>query len=247
MNLQDAHVLVTGGARRLGRAICLSLAHTGAHVHFTYRESATDAAHTCEALRQLGSQAQAYPCDVAHLPDVQDMRDRIQQQTASLALIVNTASPYVFEALPFPGYDQWHQVSRTSIDGCLYVCNEFLPLLRQAEAPSIVNILDMTVRHPWPGLTAHAVGKSGMEALTRQLALELAPQIRVNGIVPGPVLPLDHMSAEAYQRVEQKTLLKRWGTPRDVTRGIHFLVASSYMTGSILFIDGGESIGMRSG
>ncbi len=247
MELRDTHVLVTGGARRLGRAICLFLARAGAHVHFTYRTSEADAAQTAHALRQQGSLAQAYCCDVARLPDVQGMRDRIQQRTASLALIVNTASPYIFETLPFAAYDHWHQVSRTSIDGCLYVCNEFLPLLRQAASSSIINVLDMTVRHPWPGLTAHAVGKSGMEALTRQLALELAPDIRVNGIVPGPVLPPDRISDDAYQRVQQKTLLKRWGTPEDVTRGIEFLVASPYVTGSILFIDGGENIGMRSG
>ncbi len=246
MELQNAHVLVTGGARRLGREICLSLARAGAHVHLTYLNSALEATRTCHELRSLGSEAHAYHCDVSSLSDVHRMRDSLMQRTSSLALIINAASPFIFEALPFSGYDQWHQVSRTSIDGSLFVCNEFLPLLRKGVSPSIINILDMTVRHPWPGLTAHAVGKSGMEALTRQLALELAPAIRVNAIIPGPVMPPDHISDDAYRRVEEKTLLRRWGTPQDVTRAIEFLVASTYITGSLLFVDGGENIGMRS-
>ncbi len=231
----------------MGREICLCLARAGAHVHLTYLQAETDALQTRHELQQLGSQAQAYRCNVAHLPDVQRMRDHLQQETNSLELIVNAASPYLFQSLPFTTYDQWHQVSRASIDGCLFVCNECLPLLHRGQAPSIINILDLTVRHPRPGLTAHAVGKSGMEALTRQLALELAPTIRVNGIVPGPVLPPDHISDAVYRRVQQKTLLKRWGTPRDVTRGLEFLVTSPFVTGISLFIDGGENIGIHSG
>lgn len=244
MNLYNACVLVTGGAHRLGREICLDLARAGAHVVFCYRSAHAEAETTLQELRRLDSRAAAYCCDVASLDDVQAMRHRVQTHTAHLDLIVNSASPFLRESLPFADYSIWHQVTRVSIDGCIYICNEFLPLLQAAQHPAIVNILDMTIRHPWPGMTAHAVAKSGMEALTRQLALELAPRVRVNGIVPGPVLAAPGLPQAARRRIARKTLLGRWGTPDDVTRGIRFLAESEYMTGALLFIDGGESLGM---
>lgn len=247
IDLHGARVLVTGGAARVGRALCLALAREGAHVAFTYRSSAEQARRTREELASLVPDARAYPCDLTRLEDVVALRERVSRWSDHLDLIVNAASPYHFEKLPFQDYRIWHEVTRASIDGCLYVCNEFLPLLRAAATPSIVNILDMTVRHPWTSMTAHAVGKSGMEALTRQMALELAPHIRVNGIVPGPVLPPDDITEKVYDKVAAKTLLKRWGTPEDVCQTLLFLARSGFMTGSIVFVDGGENIGMRSG
>lgn len=245
MNLDGAQAFVTGGARRLGREVCLALARAGARVTFTYwHASPADVQRTLDMVQAAGPPARALRCDVACLEDVRRAKTALAQPALPLDVVINSASPFLREELPFADYALWRQVTRASIDGCLHVCNELLPLLRAARAPSIINMLDLTIRHPRRGYTAHAVAKSGLEALTRQLAAELAPQVRVNGIVPGPVLAPAGLSAAGRARVARKTLLGRWGAPADVIRGLRFLVESDYVTGSLLYIDGGENIGV---
>ncbi len=243
MELRGAYVFVSGGARRLGREICLTLARAGAHVSFSFHHSQKAAADTLRELQELGSASRAMRCDISSLADVQEVRIALSTMTHRLDLLVNSASPFVREAIPLGQYKTWRHVTRASTDGCLYLCQECLPLLQAASDPTVLNLLDLTIRRPLPGFTAHAVAKSGMEALTRQLALELAPRIRVNGIVAGPVLPPDEMSRTARQRIARRTLLGRWGTPADITRAVKFVARSPYMTGALLHVDGGESIG----
>ncbi len=243
MELRGAYVFVSGGARRLGRAICLSLARAGAHVAFSFHRSQAAAADTLRELQELGSAAQAVRCDVSSLADVQEVQGTLSRMTPRLDLLVNSASPFVRETIPFGGYETWQHVTRTTLDGCLYLCQECLALLQAAPDPTVLNVLDLAIRRPLPGFTAHAVAKSGLEALTRQLALELAPMVRVNGLVAGPVLPPDTMSRAARRRIADRTLLGRWGTPADITRAVEFVATSPYMTGTLLYVDGGESIG----
>ena len=243
MELCGAHVFVSGGARRLGREICMTLARAGAHVSFSFHRSQEAATDTLRVLQGLGSESLAVRCDVSSLADVQEVSLALSQVTPRLDLLVNSASPFVREAIPWSQYETWQHVTRTATDGCLHLCQECLPLLQAAPDPTVINLLDLTIRRPLPGFTAHAVAKSGLEALTRQLALELAPGMRVNGIVAGPVLPPAAMSHAARQRVASRTLLGRWGTPADITRAVEFIATSPYMTGALLHVDGGESIG----
>ena len=109
----------------------------------------------------------------------------------------------------------------------------------------IVNIIDLSVWEPWPRYTAHSVSKSALLGLTRQLALELAPHVRVNAIAPGPVLPPPDYSPERVQRVADKTLLDRWGSPQDIVDAMLYFVRANYVTGETLAVDGGERFGHR--
>ena len=245
MSLAGRRVLVTGGAHRIGRSICLDLARAGAGVTFSWLSAERQARATLAELQAIDPEASAVRCDVTRLEDVRSLRDHVHRRGDGLDICINSASPWEFEAFPLADYAHWHRVTRASIDGCAYVCNELLPLLLEAPSPCIINILDTIVRQPRPGLTAHAVGKAGLEALTRQLALELAPKVRVNGLVPGPVLPQPDLSPDIRRRVADATLLGRWGTPADIVRGVRFLIDSDFVTGSLLFIDGGESIAMH--
>ena len=245
MSMAGRRVLVTGGAHRIGRHICLDLARAGARVTFSWLSAERQARAALAELQAIDAGASAVRCDVTRLRDVHSLRDHLYRRGDGLDLCINSASPWEFDAFPLADYASWHRVTRASIDGCVYVCNELLPLLLESSSPSIINILDTIVRQPRTGLTAHAVGKAGLEALTRQLALELAPRVRVNGLVPGPVLPQPDLSPKARRRVADATLLGRWGTPEDVVRGVRFLIDSDFVTGSLLFIDGGESIAMH--
>jgi NAD(P)-dependent dehydrogenase (short-subunit alcohol dehydrogenase family) len=110
---------------------------------------------------------------------------------------------------------------------------------------AIVNIVDLSAWEPWPGFTAHTVGKAGLLALTRQLALDLAPAVQVNAVSPGPVLPPPGYDDEQIDRVARRTLKRRWGSPKDVVDAVLFLVQADFITGEVIAVDGGERFGHR--
>ena len=112
--------------------------------------------------------------------------------------------------------------------------------MRQRGEGAIVNIVDLSAWEPWPHFAAHSVGKAALLALTRQLALEFAPEVRVNAVAPGPVLPPPNYSAEKIARTAARTLLERWGTPEDVAGAVLFLIQADYITGDTITVDGGE-------
>jgi 3-oxoacyl-[acyl-carrier protein] reductase/pteridine reductase len=117
-------------------------------------------------------------------------------------------------------------------------------MLRQGNGV-IINIVDLAAWQPWPDFAAHSVGKAGLLALTRQLALELAPTVRVNAIAPGPVLPPPDYSEAEIAVAAERTLLNRWGIAKDVSNTVLFLVNSDFITGDVITVDGGERYGHR--
>jgi 3-oxoacyl-[acyl-carrier protein] reductase/pteridine reductase len=117
--------------------------------------------------------------------------------------------------------------------------------MRERGAGVIINIVDLSAWEPWPRFAAHSVGKAALLALTRQLALEFAPQVRVNAVAPGPVLPPPHYSPEKIARAAERTLLGRWGSPADVVGAVLFLIQADYITGDTITVDGGERIAGR--
>nr|HMN31731.1 SDR family oxidoreductase [Caldilineaceae bacterium] len=115
-----------------------------------------------------------------------------------------------------------------------------VPTMQQRGGGVIVNIVDLSAWNPWPDFLAHAVGKAGLLAMTRQLALELAPLIRANAVAPGPVLPPPGYSEAQAAVSAAHTLLERWGTPQDVARAVLYLIDADYVTGDVVTVDGGE-------
>ena len=140
-------------------------------------------------------------------------------------------------------YTAWHRVSRILVDGPLYCANTVAPAMLERGEGAIVNIVDLSAWQPWADFTAHAVGKSALLALTRQLALELAPVVQVNAVAPGPVLPPPGMSQERHGAMASGTLKGRWGSPQDVVDAVLFLIRADYITGEVIVVDGGERFG----
>lgn len=240
MNIQNKVALVTGGAVRVGKAITLMLAAAGAKVVVHYNTSAAEAETTLAAARALGSDGLALQCDIADDQAVAHMADAVLQHFGGVDILVNSASIFGKMTVPTADLDGWRQVTRISIDGAFFVSNALIPSMLQRGGGAIVNILDLSAWQPWPGRTAHAVGKAGLLALTQQLALELAPMIRVNAVAPGPVLPPTEYSEAVNQAVASRTLLERWGTPEDVAKAVRYLVEADYVTGDVMRVDGGE-------
>ena len=246
MDIRGAVALVTGGAHRVGKAITLELARAGADVVILYHQSGKEAAETANEAESLGVSAKTAQCDVADLQAVQKMAQDVRTRFGKLSILVNSADWFAQHPVPTESYDTWHRTLDVSVHGSFYVSNELAPLLLEQPEAAIVNIVDLSVWQAWPNFTAHAVAKSALLALTRQMALELAPSVRVNAVAPGSVLPPSHYTEERIRRSGDQTLLKRWGKAEDVAHAVRFLVESNYTTGEVLRVDGGDLIAKRS-
>jgi 3-oxoacyl-[acyl-carrier protein] reductase/pteridine reductase len=245
MNPKGKTALVTGGAHRVGKAITMALAQAGANVVINYYSSSKAAETTAAEARGLGVGALAVQADVSNHPQVEAMAAAAQQKFGSVDILVNSAS--LFKKTPFPtdNLEAWHQVTNILIHGSFYCANAVAPLMLEKGAGTIVNIIDLSAWEPWANFAAHSVGKAALLALTRQLALELAPAVRVNAVAPGPILPPPDYDEAKIARLAQKTLLNRWGKAEDVAEAVMFLVKADYITGEVIVVDGGERFGRR--
>jgi pteridine reductase len=225
--------LVTGAARRLGRAIALELHRAGARVAVHYRSSRKEAEETAALL----GGAPLIQGDQAKEPE------RIVHDAAralgGLDLLVCNAAQFeqaASDQLPRP---QFEAMLAANLTGPFYLMQAAVPLLR-ASGGSIVTLLDVCgTTQVWKGYAHYAASKAGLAALTRLLALEWAPQVRVNGVAPGAVLPPKGLDTG---RLAKRIPLGRIGTPEDVARAVLFLAKEPFITGEILTVDGGRSL-----
>jgi 3-oxoacyl-[acyl-carrier protein] reductase/pteridine reductase len=245
MNPKGKTALVTGGAVRVGKAITMALAQAGANVVINYHRSANEAEETCQEARLLGVEAMAVQADIGRLQDVERMVSAAAKRFGSIDILVNSASLWRQTPFPMPDYQDWHLVTNILINGSLYCANNVAPYMLAKGEGVIVNIIDLAAFEPWPNFIAHSVGKAGLLALSKQLALELAPAVRVNAVAPGPVLPPPDYSKERIARTAQNTLLNRWGEAEDVAEAVLYFVRANYVTGDVLLIDGGEHFAHR--
>ena len=244
MDLKGKTALVTGGAHRVGKAITLALAKEGANVVINYRSSDKKAVETAQEASAMGVETLVVQADISKLDQVKEMVRQTKERFGSVDVFVNSASPFIQTPLLTSDYTQWHKVVDIIIHGSFYCANEIAPLMLEGGG-AMIFIVDLSALEPWPNFAAHSISKAAMLALSRQLALELAPNVRVNAIAPGPVLPPPDYSEQKIRRTAQKTLLNRWGTAEDVAQTVVFLAKSDYITGDLIAVDGGERFGHR--
>ncbi len=240
MDVKGKTALITGGAVRVGKALTLGLARLGANVMINYHRSKGPSAQCVREVRALGVEALAFQADIGDPDAVHALIEVAQTHFGGVDVLVNSASPYVRANLHETTWEQWHFVLGALLDGPFLLSQAFAPGMCERGAGLIVNILDLGAFEPAPRHLAHSVGKHGLLGLTRNLAAELAPTVRVNAIVPGPVLPAPDSTPDQNARTAQRTLLQRWGTPDDVVKALCYLVDADYVTGEVLFVDGGE-------
>lgn len=233
--------LVTGGAVRVGRALSLGLAEAGFDLAVNYHSSQGPAQDVAKRIGDLGRRALLVPGDVSQSRDVERMATEVEREFGRLDLLVNSASN--FHPGPLLEVDEadWDEVMGVNLKGPFLVARATATMLRVARG-CIVNIVDLGAVLAWTAYPHHAVSKAGLLHLTRVLARELAPEVRVNAIAPGTVLPPDRMSAEALERERRLTPLGTIGTPQDVVRTVLFLCASPFITGELIVVDGGRQL-----
>jgi NAD(P)-dependent dehydrogenase (short-subunit alcohol dehydrogenase family) len=229
--------LVTGGAHRVGRAFSLALAGAGCDVVVHYNNSADEAHDTVAEIQRLGRRAVAVHGDVASAHDIRHVVGTAEREFSRLDILVNSAS--IFERARFEDITEqnWDRVLGINLKAPFFLSQAAAPLLRRDGGGIIVNILDLSALQPWPSYAHHAISKAGLLHLTRILARALAPDIRVNAIAPGTILPPEGADAEEGS---ERRVVARTGSPDDVTRALLYLVRSGFVTGEHLVVDGGR-------
>jgi len=245
MIIKGKTALITGGAIRIGKAITLGLARAGANVIINYNRDMDQAAQTANEATGLGVSVLTVQANIADWEQVKQMYSTIHDKFGQIDILVNNASAFMETPIPTQSVEEWHKVTGVLINGSFYVSNLAAVDMLAKKAGVITNIVDLSAWEAWPKFAAHVVGKSALLALTRQLALDLAPYVRVNAIAPGPVLPPPNYSEEKTQRTANKTLLNRWGSPVDVSNTVNFLIESEYINADVITVDGGERFGHR--
>jgi len=242
MNLTDRVALVTGGARRVGRTLCLALARAGAHVIVNYYRSEREAEEVVAAIQALGRHARAVRADISASSQVRALVDRAADEFGRLDVLVNNASTFESAAFADITEEAWDRVLAVNLKGPFLLAQAAAPLMRRDGGGVIVNIADLSGLQPWPAFAHHSVSKAGLIHLTRVLARALAPDIRANCIAPGTVLPPEDYTVEQVERLRAKTALQRLGSPDDVARALLFLVESDFVTGECIVVDGGRML-----
>ena len=240
MKIEGKTALVTGGAHRVGKAITMTLARAGANVVVNYYSSDTAAQETVRKAQALGVGALAVQADVGDLDQVRGLVAAAADRFGAVDILVNSASIWQKTPLPMGDFSGWHRVLGVLLDGSIYLADAVAPMMQARGEGAMVNIVDLSAWKPFAGYIAHSVGKSGLLALTRQLAMELAPAVSVNAVAPGPVLPPPDYTQEQIDRIAGRTLIGRWGSAQDVADAVRFLVEADYITGEVIVVDGGE-------
>jgi len=232
--------LVTGGAKRIGRAICLDLAAAGFDVAIHHRASADDAARLADEIEALGRRAVCLSADLAELEATEALIGQAVEALGPLSVLVNNASVFADDRLDSLTGKSWAGHLDVNLRAPVLLAQAFA-----AQAPngaSIINILDQRVLKPDPRFFSYGLSKSALWVATRTMAQALAPRIRVNGVGPGPTLPSVHQTEADFAAEAAATPLGRPASPGAVAAAVLWLVDAELVTGQMIAIDGGQHL-----
>lgn len=238
--------LVTGGARRVGRAVSLELARAGCDVAVHYRRSREQAQELVAIIRDLGTRAVAVEGDLTNSECADGLIRAVVEQLGGLTILINNAA--AFDA---DGSDdlarfeprRWREMFEVNVIAPVALCAAAHPHLRASGDGCIVNLTDISADRPWPAHLAYCASKAALSNLTQSLARAMAPEVRVNAIAPGIAVFPESYPTEQRNSLVAKVPLQREGTPQDIAAAVRALVFDlTYTTGQIIAVDGGRSI-----
>jgi pteridine reductase len=235
--------LITGAAKRVGRAVALRMADAGFDIAFTYLTSGADAQSLITQVQSKGRRCLGIAVDLFNpQPAAQAIGDKLRTFSNRLDLLMNNASIYEPSGLDQTDAEQIRRLFAIHFESPLMLCQTFAPMLR-ASGGRVVNMVDDLVERPLPKFMAYCASKSALWNLTLSVARELAPQVTVNGIAPGVAQWAEGTSEQEKQEYLKRVPLGRAGTPQDIAEMVRYLCfEGSYITGQILHVDGGRSI-----
>ncbi len=242
MNIENAVVLITGAAVRVGRTAALALAEKGARIAFSYYLEEEPWQETLKEIEAFGKPALAVQAEMQSTASIQNLIDKTVDEFGRIDVLINNASVWLKAPFEEITEAEWDLSQAINLKGPFLASQKVTPLMRAQKQGLIINITDLSAFQTWSDYAHHAASKAGLVSLTKSMAFELAPEIRVNAIAPGTVMLPDNYTEGKRKWAEEKSLLKRVGSPEDVARMIIFLIENDFVTGSVYFVDGGRSL-----
>lgn len=247
-SLNNKVVLITGGAKRVGAAICRELHACGAQLMIHYRSSTSEARALQAELNLLRANSVAIiQGDLLNIAVLPSLIQETVKHFGKLDVLINNASSYYATEIGAITEDNWQDLMGSNLKAPMFLAQAAATELRKNQG-CIVNITDMHIERPKKGYVVYSVAKAGLVNLTKSLAHELSPEVRVNAVAPGPVQWPENNPQfnEVYrQRVISQTLLKKIGEPKDIAKAVKFLVADApFITGHVLAVDGGRGLNL---
>jgi NAD(P)-dependent dehydrogenase (short-subunit alcohol dehydrogenase family) len=247
VDVSNQVALVTGAAHRVGRAIALELARNGVHILVHYNSSPEAATETVREIKSLGVDGFSVQADIGTPTGVATIFAALEEHFGRLNILVNSASVFQQRNLLEVSLEDWQETLNVNLTGP-FLCTQAAAEVMRQNDPSggvIINICDKGAIMPWPKYPHHSVSKAGLLMLTKVSAASLGPDIRVNAIIPGPVMKPagTSMSDKEWDALGKRLPLKRTGTADDVARAVVYLTSEDFITGTVIEVDGGEHLG----
>jgi pteridine reductase len=240
-DLRGRVALVTGTGKRLGRAIALRLVDEGADVAVHYGKSEAEAKEVVAEITKRGTSAVALQANLINVPEITALVANVSKEFGRLDILINTAANFLETKFGDTTEAQWDASLDTNLKAPFFVSQAAAPLLAKSGKGVIINFADLGGLQGWRDYVPHSISKAGIILLTRVLAKELAPTVRVNAIAPGTItMPGD--PPEWEQDFIRRAPLKRSGIPQDITDAVSYLIHAEFITGQVLVVDGGRSL-----
>ena len=244
MDPRGKGVLITGGAR-IGQAVAFALANRGANVAMTYLKSKKSAEETAEWARDLGVRGLAVRADLTRETDIDHAVRKVSKAFGGLDILVNMTSIYEKTSVKNLNARIWRKNMEASLESAYLLSLKCAPLMKRRGEGRIIHFSDWVAasgRPRYKHYIPYYVSKAGLIGLTEALALELAPEILVNAIAPGPILAPPDLTPSENRAVRQATPLGRWGGPEEIAKAVLFLIETDFITGECIRVDGGRHL-----
>lgn len=235
-------VLITGAAKRIGRAIALDLGRSGRAVAVHYRSSQKEALALVDDIRAAGGRAEAFAADLGTSDACSGLVARVAGALGAPDCLVNNASEFVLDSIATVDAATWDAHLDINLKAPVFLSQALVRLLPDGREGNIINIIDQRVWKLTPDFFSYTISKAGLWTATRTLAQALAPRVRVNAIGPGPTFRSVHQTADQFAAEERSTLLGFGPTPSDIAAAVRFILETPSMTGQMIALDGGQHL-----
>ena len=234
--------LVTGAAHRVGRAIAAGLGEQGYHIMLHYNQAAEAALETGAAFAEAGIEVELHSADLTDFGQIEQLFAHLKQRFQRLDVLINSAA--IMQRVEFERVEaqDWARTIDLNLRAPFFCIQQAAPIMQQDGGGVIINISDIAAIQPWEKFPVHSISKAGLEMLTRVAARAYAPQIRVNAVVPGPVLKPEGMSSKRWEQIGAELPLGRPGSPTEIVKAVLFLIENGGITGESLVVDGGNQL-----
>jgi NAD(P)-dependent dehydrogenase (short-subunit alcohol dehydrogenase family) len=234
--------LITGAARRIGRAVALDLAETGWAVAIHYRRSSIEAEALAGEIEMRGGRARTFQADLGNRDDLTHLVANVGRELSPLTALINNASEFLPDSIENLHETTWDLHLSINLKAPVFLSEAMAKQLPEGIEGNIINIIDQRVWNLTPEFFSYTISKAGLWTATRTLAQALAPRIRVNAIGPGPVLRSVHQTDDDFEREKQSTLLKRGPSAKEIAAAVRFILATPSLTGQMIALDGGQHL-----